>query len=677
MRLNLFSALAIAGCILALTTGCESTVDSDAYVVLPRAAELVDLPDETKATLRVEAEIPGSLSKSPLMLDLTSGFARGKFTLPEADYADVQIVLSFYGAKDATTQEVLLGRVEHTASIVRGESNRVTIPEFETTGALFDSNRNDKSNLDDLIAGYDPAPMVNPIDVSPQTISFESGVEVGGFTRSFFVLENNGDEEVRLDLAVRLASGITIAPLEQIFEIGSEAPTDTYGFNLAPGEEQVMAITFAPSNALFVAGALSVNSTTFDSEVQHGLMMRLIGNPEGAVPQPPSSYAIPDPEGLVIDTYDGPISSYRASKLFSREPDDAGAVDEHKKADGVTDGLIGGQDVDEAYLVVVPPGYRFSLTLDGLNNDVDLFLFKANPTFDDDGVMTALDPVTFESDESLDCATGLTIAPVDCSANSGVSAEAVAFDGTQERDDSTYLVIALDRPELPQGQEEVVAPENPGAATQDTTQEPSVQAAMYSLPEIDFVESSTDCPDDGYGESACTEANGGSNVTILGVNFEVGLTVQVTWTDQITGSDETQLAVCSNPEKGASVDRPVFDENGAPSLDPEGVPLVQTIIVDRVVCVSPPAAMSPQLAPKANLVLRNPNGAVATRPQALTYLPPPPDVENVSPVRGPTTGGSTVTIYGESFYEINGRMPSVIFGDYVPGELGTNANYVI
>ncbi|MBT6491249.1 MAG: hypothetical protein HOK97_15870, partial [Deltaproteobacteria bacterium] len=111
--------------------------------------------------------------------------------------------------------------------------------------------------------------------------------------------------------------------------------------------------------------------------------------------------------------------------------------------------------------------------------------------------------------------------------------------------------------------------------------------------------------------------------------------------------------------------------------DPEGVPLVQTIIVDRVVCVSPPAAMSPQLAPKANLVLRNPNGAVATRPQALTYLPPPPDVENVSPVRGPTTGGSTVTIYGESFYEINGRMPSVIFGDYVPGELGTNANYVI
>ena len=79
-----------------------------------------------------------------------------------------------------------------------------------------------------------------------------------------------------------------------------------------------MAITFAPSNALFVAGALSVNSTTLESNVQHGLMMRLIGNPEGAVPQPPSSYSIPSADGIVIDTYDGPIQSYQASKLFSR-----------------------------------------------------------------------------------------------------------------------------------------------------------------------------------------------------------------------------------------------------------------------------------------------------------------------------------------------------------------------
>ena len=159
MRLNLFCTLAFAGLVAVLTSGCESTVDSDAYVVLPRAADLVNLPDATKATLRVEAEIPGSLSKSPLMLDLSMGYARGKFTLPDAEYSDVQIVLSFYGGQNANTEEVLLGRVEHTASIVSGESNRVTIPEFETNGALFDSNRNDVSNLEDLIAGIDPAPI--------------------------------------------------------------------------------------------------------------------------------------------------------------------------------------------------------------------------------------------------------------------------------------------------------------------------------------------------------------------------------------------------------------------------------------------------------------------------------------------------------------------------------------
>ena len=160
------------------------------------------------------------------------------------------------------------------------------------------------------------------------------------------------------------------------------------------------------------------------------------------------------------------------------------------------------------------------------------------------------------------------------------------------------------------------------------------------------------------------------------MNFEVGLTVQVTWTDQLTGSDETQLAVCSNPEKGAVVQRPVLGEEGVQVVDDAGEPVFEELIVDRVVCVSPPAAMSPRLAPKANLVLRNPNGAVATRPQALTYLPPPPTVENVSPGEGPTTGGNTITIYGENFYEINGRMPTVAFGEY-ENDLGNDVDYVV
>ena len=179
---------------------------------------------------------------------------------------------------------------------IRLQQDKVGRLEFPTlshaaTDPRFDVNRNGRSNLDDLKIAINPAPTPNPIVISPRTVSFESGVDVG-FTRAFFVVSNTAEEAMLVDFSVQLAAGLTIAPLEQVFEIGAAAPDTATTIRLGPGEDQVMAVTFAPSNSQFVVDAMSVSATSVDSTVQYGSLMRLL-NPEGAIPQPPSSYEIP------------------------------------------------------------------------------------------------------------------------------------------------------------------------------------------------------------------------------------------------------------------------------------------------------------------------------------------------------------------------------------------------
>ena len=139
MHLKLMNYLSSITMVALLVTGCQATVDSDTYIVLPQAEALKELPAETQATLRVEAEIPGLLSKSPLQLDLVNGRATGTFVLPETGDTVATFILTFYGAQNASTQEVLLGRIEHEITIEKGEDNEARMPPFETTGALFDS----------------------------------------------------------------------------------------------------------------------------------------------------------------------------------------------------------------------------------------------------------------------------------------------------------------------------------------------------------------------------------------------------------------------------------------------------------------------------------------------------------------------------------------------------------
>ena len=56
------------------------------------------------------------------------------------------------------------------------------------------------------------------------TVSFESGIDLGGFTRAFFVVENRSAlENVHFKLDVQMAPGVTVAPLDALLEEGSRA----------------------------------------------------------------------------------------------------------------------------------------------------------------------------------------------------------------------------------------------------------------------------------------------------------------------------------------------------------------------------------------------------------------------------------------------------------------------
>ena len=217
----------------------------------------------------------------------------------------------------------------------------------------------------------------------------------------------------------------------------------------------------APSNSQFVVDAMSVSAAGVDSTVQYGSLMRLLGNPEGAIPQPPSSYEIPPVTAESLNSeYTGTIEPLSADALFSRAPSGLGTIEE------AASGKIAGYDIDTARTVLVPAGYRFSLTLDGIEDDVDLYLFE---------VMQS--ETGFEApDANRDTSDGVT--PVGTSTRGGASAEVIGFDATEIVGRDTLLLIGVDRVNIELGDYDAVP-----TGLSDGSNEPTTQSAMRREPE--------------------------------------------------------------------------------------------------------------------------------------------------------------------------------------------------
>ena len=191
--------------------GCQPNVESFTLQV-PKELALSKLSEDTLDTLRAEASIEGVLSASPLTINREKNLAMGTFTIPNQKVKDALIEVSYFASLSAESEEVPVAKNEAVLTLKKGQLNKPTFGPVTSSGSLaFDLNRNDKSNLEDLIAGIDPAPQANPIVVTPETLSFESGIEVGSYSRTFFVVSNQSTESTSLEFDVRLAPGVTVA----------------------------------------------------------------------------------------------------------------------------------------------------------------------------------------------------------------------------------------------------------------------------------------------------------------------------------------------------------------------------------------------------------------------------------------------------------------------------------
>ncbi|MDP7037995.1 MAG: IPT/TIG domain-containing protein [Myxococcota bacterium] len=592
--------------VLVGVTACAPSVD-EFVIPVPQQLALSTLSESTLDTLRAEVTIEGVLSASPLEINRQKNLAMGTFTIPNQKVQDALIQVDYYAALDADAQEVLVARNQATLTLKKGQLNKPNFGAVTTSGSLeFDVNRNDKSNLEDLVAGIDPAPQANPIVVTPETLSFESGIDVGSYSRTFFVVSNQSTESTSLDFDVRLAPGVTVAPLENLLDIASPVAGESFSLDLGPGDEKVMALTFAPTNALFVVGGLIVAAQMGDSDVKHQSFLRIIGNPNGAVPQPPSGYTIPMPDTeQQISAYTGSVVAFPDSNLFSRSALASSVVE-------TEEGSVGGYDVDQGYLVLVPKGYRFSLALEELDQDVDLYLFELDESFQ---------PIGEE--------------PLMTSQNSGISVESVEFDGTQMSAESTLLFIGVDVIGI-ELSAEVLNALSDEHLSQNAT---AYSAALYKTPEFWGLHSSFACPAAYDESSACGPETGGTSFYVYGKNFGDWVSVDI----------GRAAATCSGVLPGESL------SEAQTTLELENY--------DRVYCLSPAAFDDARLQGTAALVVRDSNGAAATAPDSWTYLPPSPSITSLSETSGPKAGGLPLTIQGVSFYVRAGELPGVSFGE--------------
>ncbi|MEM6531058.1 MAG: IPT/TIG domain-containing protein [Myxococcota bacterium] len=602
MRFRSHFALACAA-LIACGDGSQATV----AVELPDNRRLGQLPPESLEQLRLTLEIEGLLAESTLELDLQAGVARGSFIVPDRD-ATVAALARLYGARDALSEEVLLGFTIGELVVESGKANTIQFPPLTTSeDPRLDLNRNGRSNLEDLLEGLDPNLAPNPIRIAPETLNLGSETAVGNFTRSFVVISNDSNETADVNLETRLAPGVTLTVLEDLFALGPVPSAPTLSFTLDANDQQVVAVTFAPSNTRFLVGALSTRAELSVSNTRYASALSLLANPDGLVSRPPSDYELP-PLPEVLSGYAGPLEAYPVLPLWSGAPVLAG-IDE------AAVGTIGGQDIDRAYWVFVPRGHRFSMTLDELPADADLYAWR---------VAESMEPV-----------------PTGSSTSVGSSAESLEVTAS---DEDVLLVIGIDRVEF------TTAATLDGEPPDIESLSATLQATLLSVPEflpscdiedeacVPPVETSTACPES-YGTSrACAPERGGGEVLLRGRNFRTGGAVRL----------EGLNAICSDVTRGER-----FDE---------------------VRCIIPPARLDPRVNPRATIVFENPNGESAVLAEGFAYIPPAPSPLATSLGSGPDNGGSVVTVSVDNLFQQGGDEPTVRFGEARATILDLNAS---
>ena len=118
------------------------------------------------------------MAPSPLQVDLEEMVVRGSLSVPNRDLGEQTAILSYYAGLNNDTEEVILGQAVSTITITKDSISQIKFPilEYQADDYRFDPNRNNRNSIQDLVNGTDPAPLPNPITLSPKTLSFESGI---------------------------------------------------------------------------------------------------------------------------------------------------------------------------------------------------------------------------------------------------------------------------------------------------------------------------------------------------------------------------------------------------------------------------------------------------------------------------------------------------------------------
>jgi hypothetical protein len=353
------------------------------------------LPAVSQERLEVRARVDGLIAETTLSLDRQAGTFEGElpFSIEEDTTATVRVeVLSAF---DAVADPVLLAwavvddvtlRSRDVVAVEIGPLNVAPIDEGSGEDAAriaidnrrLDLNRNAVSNVDDLVAGCDPDVPPLAVRLSATDLQFPSGAAPGTAARQVLVIDSQRDDDVRWWARVVGAPGAGIGPLEIDAPL-QPAPQVTLGDESAPNtlgadDEALIAVSYAPTDTRLATGFVVVETLDRCGVRQAG-SVRLIGNPDGALPAP-----LPDDAYAPI----GAELAARASNLGLNDvPVEADATlnlltGQQLPLDALTAGASGAELADlplrAAALVRVPAGTDVGVALVDLRDDADLVI---------------------------------------------------------------------------------------------------------------------------------------------------------------------------------------------------------------------------------------------------------------------------------------------------------------
>lgn len=380
-------------CALALGFGCEPPPPTP--IALPDGVDLAAIPEAQRALLRATLAIDdGVLDEAEVVLDVDAGTLSGDLRLNNVGNGGThRATLRLYGRVAADAAEVVIARADNDVDVAATGAAFLDFDgvAFDTCAAgvdgacavAFDANRNGTKNLDDLIAGVDPAPQAPFLSTNPQTLQFASGVRTGQSVRQVVVVENTGPNPVRVR-QIQVAGGQGVGASLFDPENGALAPPrrvitlENDSFVIQSGDEAFIAVTFSPQNAFLTTAALQITAVDVVTGVAQAGRTKVIANADGALRPRDLSYIEPALDDVTAaDGSTAVAVAFPAAQLFSgAEVSNADSADAPGlKATGqsiVLDGQATG--FDAAFVVDVAAGARFAAALSGLASDVDVAL---------------------------------------------------------------------------------------------------------------------------------------------------------------------------------------------------------------------------------------------------------------------------------------------------------------